>query len=167
MSKSNFLIKARLFSWLLSHIGNVAIAAMMFLTTADVAGRYFFNAPVLGAYEITECLMLVLVFSFLGYAQSQKAHISVDIVFDRLPPTVRAFLARMNHVICLIMIIFVTVMGVYRTFDLKESHSESMLLRIPDHLFAKFMVVGCVVFCIEFLVDILKPAKTDKESEAK
>ena len=64
--------KKRSLSTYLSYIGNIALALMMLLTTADVLGRYFFNAPVLGAYEITEYLMLIMVFSFLALAQSRK-----------------------------------------------------------------------------------------------
>jgi TRAP-type C4-dicarboxylate transport system permease small subunit len=35
---------------------------MMCLTTVDVVGRYVFNSPVLGAFELTEFLVLILIF---------------------------------------------------------------------------------------------------------
>jgi TRAP-type C4-dicarboxylate transport system permease small subunit len=155
MAVMAFLKKVRGFSRGFSYIGNAAIAAMMLLTTADVIGRYFFNAPVLGAYEITEYLMLIMVFSFLAVAQSQKAHISVDIVYDRFPSPLRRFLARFNHFLCLVMSIFVSYMGVHRVLDILRSGASSTLLKIPDYPFAIFMVVGSVVLSIEFLLDVL------------
>lgn len=155
MARSAFLNKVRGFSKGLSYIGNTAIALMMLLTTVDVIGRYFFNAPVLGAYEITEYLMLIMVFSFLAFAQSQKAHISVDIVFDRFPPLVRRFSVRCNHLLCLVMLIFVSYMGVHRVLDILRSGASSTQLKIPDYPFAIFMVVGCVALCIEFFLDVL------------
>jgi TRAP-type transport system small permease protein len=155
MAKSTYLSTARVFSRGLSYIGNAAIALMMLLTTLDVVGRYFFNAPVLGAYEITEYLMLIMVFSFLAFAQSQKAHISVDIVFDRLPLLLRRFLVRCNSFLCLVMLIFTTYMGVHRVLDLIGSGASSTQLKIPDYPFAIFMVVGCLALCIEFFLDLL------------
>lgn len=156
MARLASLNKVRVFSRGLSYIGNTAIALMMLLTTADVIGRYFLGAPVLGAYEITEYLMLIMVFSSLAFAQSQKTHISVDIVYDRFPPLLRRFLARFNHFLCLVMSIFVSYMGVHRVLDIIRSGASSTLLKIPDYPFAIFMVVGCVVLCIEFLLDVLK-----------
>ena len=154
MARQNLLLKTRVFSRYLSYIGNTAIVLMMLLTTADVFGRYFFNSPVLGAYEITEYLMMIMVFSFLAFAQSQNAHISVDIVFDRLPSNVKYPLERLNHLICLVMLCLVTYMGVHRVLDIIESGASSTLLKIPDYPFAIFMVIGCAAYCIEFFLDV-------------
>ncbi|MEJ2639825.1 MAG: TRAP transporter small permease [Desulfosarcinaceae bacterium] len=155
--------KRRSLSTYLSYIGNGAIFAMMLLTTADVIGRYFFNAPVLGAYEITEYLMLIMVFSFLALTQSAKAHISVDIVFNRLPAGLQHILQRLNHVICLLLMILVTWKSFERIWELKKTGEASVLLKIPDYPFAVFLVIGCLVFCLEFLKDIFSSTHSDGE----
>ena len=54
-----------------------------FLTTVDVVGRYVFNSPITGVFEITEYLVLILIFSFIGYTQSQKSHVAVDLLLAR------------------------------------------------------------------------------------
>jgi TRAP-type C4-dicarboxylate transport system permease small subunit len=156
----------RSFSQYLSYVGNVAIAGMMLLTTADVVGRYFFNTPVLGAYEITEYLMLIMVFSFLALAQRDKVHISVDIVFNRLPTKLKAVLDRLDHALCLVMMIIVTWMGVHHALDLKRTGEVSTLLKIPDYPFAIFLVLGCVVMSIEFFRDVFAPTGTKEEHKA-
>jgi TRAP-type C4-dicarboxylate transport system permease small subunit len=138
---------------------------MMLLTTTDVVGRYFFNAPVLGAYEITEYLMLIMVFSFLARAQSAKVHINVDIVFNHLPAGLRNILQRFNHFVCLLMMILVTWMSILRVFELRRTGEASVLLKIPDYPFAAFLVVGCLVFCIEFFKDVFSSKLTDAEHE--
>ena len=40
-------------------IGSVILAFMMFITAADVCLRYFFNRPIMGAYELTEITLVV------------------------------------------------------------------------------------------------------------
>ena len=166
MSTWSSLQKARVVSRFLSYIGNSAIAVIMLLTTADVIGRYFFSSPVLGAYEITEYLMLIMVFSFLAFSQSQKAHISVDIVFNRFPAALKRFLARFDHFLCLVMLILVSYMGVHRVLDIIKSGASSTLLKIPDYPFAVFMVIGCIVLCIEFFLDVLGVDNADEGKQA-
>jgi TRAP-type transport system small permease protein len=163
MVDSRGLKKKRTLSTYLSYIGNIALASMMLLTTADVIGRYFFNAPVLGAYEITEYLMLIMVFSFLALAQSAKVHINVDIVFNHLPAGLRRVLERFNHLICLLMMLLVTWMSIQRIWELKRTGEASVLLKIPDYPFAAFLVIGCLVFCIEFFKNVFGSTHTDGE----
>jgi TRAP-type C4-dicarboxylate transport system permease small subunit len=163
MANPPSLKKRRSFGTYLAYIGNCALAAMMLLTTADVIGRYFFNSPVLGAYEITEYLMLIMVFSFLALAQSAKAHISVDIVFNRLPAGLRHVLERFNHLVCLLMMLLVTWMSLQRIWELRRTGEASVLLKIPDYPFAAFLVIGCLAFCLEFLRDVFSAARTDGE----
>jgi TRAP-type C4-dicarboxylate transport system permease small subunit len=158
--------KKRYLSTYLSYIGNIALVAMMFLTTADVVGRYFFNAPVLGAYEMTEYLMLIMVFSFLAFAQAEKSHICVDIVFNRLPSKLRGILERFNHIACLVMMAMVTWMGGGHVMDIKASGEESLLLKLPDYPFAIFLTIGCIFFSIEFLRDVFSSKKTGNDREA-
>ena len=157
--------KKKSLSTYLSYIGNGALAAMMLLTTADVLGRYFFNSPVLGAYEITEYLMLIMVFSFLAFAQSKKAHINVDIVFNRLPVGLQTVLERFNHIVCLLMMIMVTWKSAERILELRKTGEASLLLKIPDYPFAIFLVIGCLVFCVEFFKDVFESQPSNVEQE--
>ncbi len=62
-----------IFSYTLSRLGCVALFAMMGLTVVDVVGRYAFNSPILGAFEITSFLVAILVYSFLGMHNPKKS----------------------------------------------------------------------------------------------
>lgn len=166
MIKQTILEKIGLISKYLSHLGNISLAGMMLLATADVVGRYFFDSPVLGAYEITEYLMIIMVFAFLGLAQSEKAHINVDVVFNHLPPKVQAGLEWFNHLICFLIFALVCWRGIHRTMDMINSGEESLLLKIPDYPFAIFMVLGSIVLTIEFLRDIISLSGAKKEDKA-
>ena len=57
--------------WLDRALGTAAavlLFCLMALTTADVVGRYIFNWPIRGAFEITELLLLTLIFAGLPLA---------------------------------------------------------------------------------------------------
>lgn len=71
-------------------IGVGFLALMMFLTGTDVTLRYIFNRPIAGAYELTELMMVILVFWGLSYTQLEKGHVAIELVFSRLPKTAQA-----------------------------------------------------------------------------
>jgi TRAP-type C4-dicarboxylate transport system permease small subunit len=57
---------------------------MMALGTCDVMGRYLFNRPILGTFEIFEILLPGIVLLGLGYTQGNNAHVRVEILISRL-----------------------------------------------------------------------------------
>jgi len=61
-------------------VAAVSLAAMVVLTTVDVIGRYFFNAPLNGATEMTEFGIALVVFSALPAVTWSGKHIVVDLL---------------------------------------------------------------------------------------
>ena len=99
MTMVSLIKKGGVFSSGLSYLGAAALFGMMILTTADVIFRYAFNSPILGAFEVTEFLVLLVIFSFLGYTQAQKSHISVDLLFNLFPVKLQTIIEVFNHAI--------------------------------------------------------------------
>lgn len=62
------------------YIGAVTALGMVFLTVADVIGRYFLNAPIAGATELTRLGMAVIIFTALPIISARGDHISVDLM---------------------------------------------------------------------------------------
>ncbi|MBV1694793.1 MAG: TRAP transporter small permease [Hyphomicrobiales bacterium] len=73
----------------------VLLFALMMLTCVDVVGRYFLNRPVLGAFELTEMALALLIFIGLPLVTLRQEHISVDL-FDAITPR---WLLRVQHVV--------------------------------------------------------------------
>ncbi|HET9709714.1 MAG TPA: TRAP transporter small permease [Gemmatimonadales bacterium] len=79
-------------------LGAVAAAlmfCMMLLTCVDVVGRYFFNKPVTGGFELTEMLLAALIFAGLPLVTLRGDHITVDL-FDAVTP---GWLFRAQHAV--------------------------------------------------------------------
>ena len=73
-------------SWLDRALGLAAallLFGLMSLTTVDVIGRYIFNRPLRGAFEITELLLLVLIFAGLPLVSFTNEHAVMDFI-DRV-----------------------------------------------------------------------------------
>ena len=65
---------------------SVILLAMMLLTFVDVVARYGFSRPVRGAFEVTELMLLVLIFAGLPLVSFTDEHALMDFI-DRLLPS--------------------------------------------------------------------------------
>jgi TRAP-type C4-dicarboxylate transport system permease small subunit len=77
-------------------LGLIAAAllfGLMLLTCVDVVGRYFFNRPVTGGFEMTELLLAALIFAGLPLVTLRSEHIVVDL----LDPVTPDRLFRIQH----------------------------------------------------------------------
>mgnify|MGYP001627790163 CR=1 FL=1 len=68
----------------LEWIAAALLFAMMVLTFLDVVGRYVFSAPIFGAAEMIQYLLMGCVFSALGKASTTNAHIAVELISPAL-----------------------------------------------------------------------------------
>lgn len=76
-----------------SLLGALCVVLMMLHVTADVVGRYLFNAPLPGTIVVVaNYYMIIIVFLAIGVAEREGAHISVDVLTDLLPKGPRAIL---------------------------------------------------------------------------
>jgi TRAP-type transport system small permease protein len=83
---------ARLWRWIemaLELVISLCLLIMVAVTVIDVAGRYFFNAPLSGGFEISEILMGLTVFSALPLASRAESHLAIGLLTDRLAGNAR------------------------------------------------------------------------------
>ena len=64
----------------LRRLAELCMVALALLTLADVLGRYVFNVSVMGAVELTEILMVGVIFSGVVLATLAREHVAVDLV---------------------------------------------------------------------------------------
>lgn len=81
-SAEHYLTRAGI---VLASLGGFLLTCMMGLTVCDVIGRYLFNAPIVGATELTEILLCAVIFLGLGAVSLAEDHVTVDLATDKLP----------------------------------------------------------------------------------
>ncbi|MDY7117905.1 TRAP transporter small permease, partial [Halomonas sp. SSL-5] len=104
---------------------------MMLLTTVDVGGRYFFNAPILGTVELTQLMLAALVFLSLPVVCWRQEHVSVDLLDAVFP----ARLVWLREVIVNLLVTAALWMMAQRVWALAERSFSwgdvTEFLRIP------------------------------------
>lgn len=74
-------------------LAGLALLAIMFLTFFDVSGRKLLDNSITGSLELTELLMVVVIFGALPLVSEKGEHV----VFDSLDPVLPAWLRRVQR----------------------------------------------------------------------
>ncbi|MBX3599754.1 MAG: TRAP transporter small permease [Rubrivivax sp.] len=84
---------------LLTGIAGLALFAMMVLTFADVFARKFLPNSIRGAVELTELLMLVMIYVALPLVSRAGEHIVFDLLDRVLPAALLRWQQRLSHLL--------------------------------------------------------------------
>ena len=84
---------------LLGVIAGVLLFCMMTLTFIDVALRYVFNAPLQGSFEITELMLVGLIFAALPLVSRREEHVVMDFLDRFLPLGIYRALRALEHIV--------------------------------------------------------------------
>ena len=142
--------------------GALVMIGLMLLTVGDVVLRYFFNAPILGSFELTEFILVVMVFFAIPWATVKKANVRVDLFVGRLPLRVRTIF---DIVTCFMGLIVTALFAWYtvpQAIYIWRLYSVSDMLEIPVYPF--YFMVAFGFFLLFFvlvanLIEFIKKAK--------
>ncbi|SFC01066.1 TRAP-type C4-dicarboxylate transport system, small permease component [Marinospirillum celere] len=70
---------------LLEGLAGISLLSMMLITTVDVLGRFFFNAPLLGAIELMQLALAIVIFCAFPIVCWKEEHISIDLLDTWVP----------------------------------------------------------------------------------
>lgn len=141
------------FLWL---IGG-GLLTMALLTTATAIARWLFNESITFSYEITIYIFVGVVLLGFAYVLRLRAHINVNIVFDRLPSRVKPWILFMNDIIVLTFGIVLTMGGIKLVTYSYKFHTLSITnLHVVMWIPQLVVPIGFGVFALEALVKVLK-----------
>jgi TRAP-type transport system small permease protein len=113
--------------------------AMMALTFVDVVARYVFNRPIRGAFEVTELLLLVLIFAGLPLVSHADEHVTMDFVDRWLAPVQRKALSRVIQLVVAALMFFMAWQVWIRAARVSSYSDATDVLRIAYGPFVYFM----------------------------
>jgi TRAP-type C4-dicarboxylate transport system permease small subunit len=122
---------AQLLQKILGLVAALVLFVMMTITAVDVIGRYFFNKPLAGGFEITEMGLALLIYCALPLVSARREHIVIDTLDVFMSDGVKTFLNRLSDLIC-----FVCLGGVgyllYRRADRVAEYGDTTnVLQLP------------------------------------
>lgn len=137
-------------------IASVLLFLLMILTTADVFGRYVFNKPITGVYEVTGLILAVIIFFSLGMTQIKKDHIEIDFLTNKFSERVQEILKASTSLIMFILLLLTTWQLFEYTKRVYEGGELSGDLGVPIYLFTGVTIIGVFFFSLAVFTDMLK-----------
>lgn len=113
---------------------------MMTLTFVDVVARYVFHRPLRGAFEVTELLLLVLIFGGLPLVSHAGEHVTMDFI-DRLLGRARALWQRAVQALCAAIMFLLTWLVWLKADRIAAYGDATDVLRIAYGPFVYFMAI--------------------------
>lgn len=137
---------------MLGTLAAIDLAAMMVLTFVDVTGRKFFASPIYGAYEITEFMMGVLIFSALPLVTAREGHVTIDVFDHFIAPAIGRWQRFLVNLLSTLVLAFLG----WRLWILSASHLRTnevtMTLHIPHGPFSRAFAVLAILAALASLV---------------
>jgi TRAP-type transport system small permease protein len=146
-------------------LGGISLLALFALMTSDVLGRFLFNAPVKGATEFGEYLIVAVAFMGLAYCQYTKKNVCVDTLSVHFPKKLRHYVIIVG---LLLSAVLFTIMAwetgkvAYQDFVDKAVMSRTLVL-LPIWIISFIASLGCVLLVITLVLQIIQKLSSATE----
>ena len=138
-------------------VASIVLAVMMLLTVCDVVGRYCFNRPITGTWELVGLFLVCAGTWGWGYGQMKKGHISVNIILQRLSRRAQTILRGIAYLIGFagFSLICWQMFLLAKKYFLLQQGNVTLTLELP---FAPFMLMASIsagLMALVLIVDIM------------
>jgi TRAP-type C4-dicarboxylate transport system permease small subunit len=131
----------------LTLFGGFVLCAMGALTTISVAGRYFFDSPITGDFEIIALGTGVAVFAFLPHCQLMRENVIVDFFLSGTSRPFQSFfdmLGNLTYALIITIMVWRLPIGGMEIYDTGQS---TLILAIPQ-----WWTFPLAIFCLVILL---------------
>ena len=139
----------------------VVLFLMMIITAVDVAGRYLFNKPIAGGFELTEILLAALIYCGLPLVSARREHIVIDTFDPLFSRAVKRGLDMVAEVVCAVALAGVGYLIFVRAGRVAEYGDTTSVLKLPLAPVVYLMGVMITVAAVIHLLLIFVPHGED------
>jgi TRAP-type C4-dicarboxylate transport system permease small subunit len=146
-------------------LSGVALFAIMALTFFDVLGRKFVSNSIPGSLEITELLMVVVIFGALPLVSRRGEHVEFDSLDPYLPAWFRRLQAVLVHLLCAAVLLGLAWLMVKTGGQFADTGETTAQLKILKAPFIYGMGVLCALTGVVHLFLVRHPPEQRAEGE--
>lgn len=148
----------------MNRIASFVLFLMMILTIMDVLGRKLLSHSVTGAVELTEFMLVIVIFFSLAQTEMKNGHVKVDLIMGRFGRRTQAIADMMTQCIGFLLCVVITWSTLIYAGKMRISGEVSQDLWLPKFPFIYVVAVGCGILALalfaKFLVALAKLGKS-------
>ncbi len=135
----------------------VALFAIMLLTLADVLGRKLLNQSVPGSLELTEILMVVVIFAALPLVSLHREHVAFDSLDALMPAWLRRVQQALIDVLCAVALGALAWLMWDKAAQMTGYGDTTAQLKLALGPFVRLMSVLCGLTALMHLLLLWRP----------
>ena len=140
----------------MSHIASIILFLMMVLTILDVVLRKLWSKSILGTVEMTEFLLVFVIFLTLAITEIMNGHVKVDLVMSGFSERVQGVVDMITQLICFILTVLITWSALVYSEKLRVSAEVTQDLWIPVFPVIYVVAFGCAILCLTLLIKFIE-----------
>lgn len=129
------------------------LGLLMVLTVANVILRDVFNKPIRGTPELSEFMMVIVIFLALAWCAVTRKHVRVELIVTHFSSRVQKILGSITLFITLGIFVVMTWQSVLESM---VAYDTTSILRLPHTPFYWIMTFGLGLFCLAIAVLLIE-----------
>ena len=139
--------------WWCCVLACVLLVFAVSVVNADVVMRYLLNSPIPWSTEITENIIMFVVFLAAAWVLKEEKHVKMDLLVRRLKPRAQSILNAITSIIGAIVVSPIVWYGVLVFWDNYQKGSyRPGQIEIPDVLVLWVIPLGGLLLLVQFLI---------------
>lgn len=147
----------RVLEWLCGSLAALALFAIMVLTLVDVSGRKALSESVPGSLEMTELLMVVVIFAGLPLVSLAGEHVVFDSLDPWLPKWLRRVQGSLVDLVCAVALLGLAWLMWTKAGEMAGYGETTAQLKLPKAPFVYGMSVLCAMTAVVHGLLMLRP----------
>jgi TRAP-type transport system small permease protein len=139
----------------------LVLFAMMLVTAVDVIGRYVFNKPLNGGFELTELMLAALIYCALPLVSQRREHIVIDTFDVFMSRGVKRGFDIFAEVVCFLTLSGIGYLIFRRAVRVADYGDTTSVLKLPLAPVAYVMGTMIVIAALIHLALIFVPHSAD------
>lgn len=162
----------RLMNRITSEIASWFVFLMMMLAVVDVIGRYVFKSSIFGSQDLTQLMMVIVVFLGFGIEAEEDGNVRIEILYQHFPKKLKAVMNILAWLLGMAAYGMVSYRLYLRAMSVFARHNAStMTLGISLAPFLLIAAIGCFLMVLQLLsniiIDMMALGGRDLRAEAK
>lgn len=144
----------------------IALVAILLLMFFDIVLRHTLKVTILGAYEIIEYLMVIVIGFCLAHTEMLDGHVRVTMLTEKLPHLLNKIIRFIGYLLQTAMLIIITVANIQQAQYIERTHEASAIHKIPAFPFYYIVAIGFGIFALAMLlraVQTITPTATTEQ----
>ncbi|GAB6051649.1 hypothetical protein JCM17960_04690 [Magnetospira thiophila] len=139
--------------------GGMLMVALGLLTGVSILGRWLFDTPVPGDFELVQSGCAIAIFAFLPHAQMRRGHVAVDFFVGRFPVWTQRILESLGHGLFALIAALLTWRLTLGGLSFLHNGETTMILGLPLWWSFPPIVAACgllTLTCLDALAESLR-----------